>query len=83
MAANFGMQIAPAVDRIGGLCAKADFDPYTTEDFECDRPLLASIRIRNQQCQPHDGPARYLSLPSLAGCYQQAQLHPHLGAGEG
>jgi hypothetical protein len=34
MAANFGMQIAPAVDRIGGLCAKADFDPYTTEDFD-------------------------------------------------
>jgi hypothetical protein len=34
MAANFGMQIAPAVDRIGGLCAKADFDPYTTQDFE-------------------------------------------------
>jgi hypothetical protein len=33
MAANFGMQVAPAVDRIGGLCARADFDPYTTEDF--------------------------------------------------
>jgi hypothetical protein len=34
MAANFGMQVAPAVDRIGGLCAKADFDPYTTDDFD-------------------------------------------------
>jgi hypothetical protein len=33
MAANFGMQVAPAADRIGGLWAKADFDPYTIEDF--------------------------------------------------
>jgi len=33
MAANFGMQIAPAADRIGGLSAKADFDPYTIQDF--------------------------------------------------
>jgi len=34
MAANFGMQIAPAVDKLGGLSAKVDFDPYTTEDFD-------------------------------------------------
>jgi hypothetical protein len=34
MAANFGMQIAPGADKIGGLCAKADCDPYTIEDFD-------------------------------------------------
>src|SRR4051812_47082773 len=34
MAADFGMEIAPAIDRIGGLSAKADFDPYTVEDFD-------------------------------------------------
>jgi hypothetical protein len=34
MATNFGMQIAPLVDRIGGLSAKADFDPYTLRDFD-------------------------------------------------
>jgi hypothetical protein len=27
------MQAAPAVDTIGGLSAKVDFDPYTTENF--------------------------------------------------
>jgi hypothetical protein len=34
MAANFGMQVAPAVDRIGGLSAKVDFDPYTSGEFD-------------------------------------------------
>jgi hypothetical protein len=33
MAANFGMEIAPAADRVGGLSAKADFDPYTGGDI--------------------------------------------------
>ena len=34
MAANFGMEIAPSVDRIGGLSAKVDFDPYTIAEFD-------------------------------------------------
>jgi len=34
MAANFGMQVAPAADRIGGLSAKVDFDPYTIGEFD-------------------------------------------------
>jgi hypothetical protein len=34
MAAHFGMEIAPAIDRIGGLSAKADFDPYMIEEFD-------------------------------------------------
>jgi hypothetical protein len=34
MAADFGMQVAPAVDTIGGLSAKVDFDPYMTENFD-------------------------------------------------
>jgi hypothetical protein len=34
MAANFGMQIAPGADRIGGLRATVEFDPYTIEDFD-------------------------------------------------
>jgi hypothetical protein len=33
MAADFGMQVAPAVDTIGGLSAKVDFDPYATDNF--------------------------------------------------
>ena len=34
MAANFGIEVAPAADRIGGLSAKVDFDPYAMEDFD-------------------------------------------------
>ena len=34
MARNFGMQIAPAADRIGGLRATVEFDPYTVDDFD-------------------------------------------------
>jgi hypothetical protein len=34
MAANFGMSVAPAADRIGGLTAKVDFDPYATGEFD-------------------------------------------------
>jgi hypothetical protein len=33
MAANFGMEVAPAADRTGGLTARVDFDPYTNRDF--------------------------------------------------
>jgi hypothetical protein len=34
MAANFGMEVAPAADRIGGLSAKVDFDPYAIAEFD-------------------------------------------------
>jgi hypothetical protein len=34
MAGNFGMQIAPVADRIGGLRAAIDFDPYEVDGFE-------------------------------------------------
>jgi len=34
MAANFGMSVAPAADRIGGLTAQVDFDPYATGEFD-------------------------------------------------
>jgi hypothetical protein len=34
MAAEFGMEVRPAVDRIGGLTARANFDPYATGDFD-------------------------------------------------
>jgi hypothetical protein len=34
MAANFRIEIAPAADRIGGLSARADFDPYSIQDFD-------------------------------------------------
>jgi hypothetical protein len=34
MAGNFGMQIAPAADRIGGLRARVEFASYAIEDFD-------------------------------------------------
>jgi hypothetical protein len=34
MAGHFGMQIAPAADRFGGLRATVEFDPYAIEDFD-------------------------------------------------
>jgi len=34
MASNFGMEVAPAADRIGGLSAKVDFDPYLIREFD-------------------------------------------------
>jgi hypothetical protein len=34
MAANFGMQVRPAADSIGGLSMRLDFDPYTAGPFD-------------------------------------------------
>jgi hypothetical protein len=34
MAAQFGMEIRPSLDRVGGLSAAADFDPYDAGDFQ-------------------------------------------------
>jgi len=34
MASEFGMQVKPSLDRLGGLSAAIDFDPYIAEDFE-------------------------------------------------
>lgn len=34
MAGQFGMQIAPAADRFGGLSAAVEFDPYAIADFD-------------------------------------------------
>jgi hypothetical protein len=34
MASQFGMEVKPSLDRIGGLSASADFDPYETRDFQ-------------------------------------------------
>lgn len=33
MASQFGLKIKPSLDRVGGLSARTDFDPYTSEDF--------------------------------------------------
>ena len=33
MAGQFGLEIRPSLDRVGGLSARTDFDPYTAEDF--------------------------------------------------
>lgn len=34
MASEFGMEVNPPADRIGGLTARVTFDPYATRDFE-------------------------------------------------
>jgi len=34
MAAEFGMEVRPVVDRIGGLTARIAFDPYKAPDFQ-------------------------------------------------
>lgn len=33
MASEFGMEVKPALDRLGGLSAAANFDPYSAADF--------------------------------------------------
>jgi hypothetical protein len=34
MASEFGMEVRPPADQIGGLSARIGFDPYCTEDFD-------------------------------------------------
>ena len=34
MASEFGMEVRPPADQIGGLSARIGFDPYRTEDFD-------------------------------------------------
>ncbi len=34
MASEFGMEVRPSADRIGGLAARIAFDPYEAEDFD-------------------------------------------------
>lgn len=34
MAAEFGMEVKPALDRVGGLTAAVNFDPYVEKDFQ-------------------------------------------------
>ena len=34
MASEFGMEVCPPADRIGGLSARIAFDPYRTENFD-------------------------------------------------
>ena len=34
MAGDFGIQVRPALDNVGGLSARVDFDPYAAADFQ-------------------------------------------------
>ena len=34
MAAYFGMQVRPTIDKVGGLTARINFDPYAVADFQ-------------------------------------------------
>jgi hypothetical protein len=65
MAANFGMQIAPSADTIGGLSAKVDFDPYTTEYFDIlVRSWLPFVFAMNSVSRTIGLPDMYLSFLS-------------------
>lgn len=53
MPGNFGMQIAPAADRNGGLRARVEFDPLCDRGRRRRDPGVVSIRTRDEQPEPH------------------------------
>jgi hypothetical protein len=53
MAGNFGMQIAPAADRIGGLRARVELGPLCDRGLRRRDPGVVSIRTRDEKPEPH------------------------------
>jgi len=81
MASEFGMEVRPPADQIGGLSARIAFDPYRTENFDAIRRGVAALRLRHEQRGPGDGDARPLSVHPVVGGDPKAQLYPWLGTG--
>ncbi|MFG3592415.1 putative zinc-binding metallopeptidase [Bradyrhizobium sp. RDI18] len=53
MAGNFGMPIASAADRIGGLRARVEFGPLCDRGLRRRDPGVVSICTRDEQPEPH------------------------------
>ena len=83
MAGEFGIEVRPPADAIGGLTARVGFDPYRAGDFDAIVIGLAAVHLRHEQRQPRHGRSRTLSLHPVAPSHWQTRLYPPPRAGRG
>ncbi len=72
MASEFGLEVHPRRDREGGLAAQIDFDPYEVDFLRANIACLATVRVRDEQREPHHGRPRSLPLRAFAPTFSQS-----------